>query len=555
LKGFGHFLWLLIFALACGCESKETKKSSEYTSLQWGEYLYFHKKMDSAFLMFSRAAIEGNTGLAKATAYNYMGTMQRRTGELYGAQESLTSALKTLDRNNPDHLDLITFVFNELGNTSLDLKRYDEAVNFYDSALLITNVKTYIPEILNGKATALQKENKLDDAIIIYDSIIALQPANDALIARALSNRARTRWLQNSNYPALNEYRQALKIRHEKKDNPGLNASYAHLSDFYAKTHIDSALYYAEKMQEQAIKNESPDDILEAKDKLIRLNSSARVKDRLYEEFKKLNDSLQLARDTIRSRFALIRYDVQKSKADNLVLQQHITKQRLLMGAIAIMSFALISGLILWFRRRREKMKQESEIAIRNSKIATSQKVHDVVANGLYRIMNELEHVESIDKEPLLNNIEQLYERSRDISYENSPVNNAENDSQFHDLLTAYATSERRVIVVGNQQTFWEQITKIQKQQLHLVLSEIMVNMKKHSKARNVLVQFRLDDQKAFVNYKDDGIGFSPEAKSGNGLKNTVSRIKSLKGQAIFGKNGDNGVSIELSFPVETIVT
>jgi len=530
-------------------------KSSEYTSLQWGEYLYYYKKMDSAFLMFSRAATSANTDLERATAFNYMGTMQHNVGDLYGAQESLTAALKNLDKTKQDHRGLGAFVYNELGNTSHDLKRYDEALSFYDSALTITKEKGYRLEILNGKATVLQKVMKYNEAVTIYDSILRLQPENNVLLARALSNRARTKWLQNANYPALDEYRKALKIRIDSRDNWGLNASYAHFSDFFAKSRSDSALFYAEKMHEKANELNSADDILDAKDRLIRLSESPIVKERLYEEFKKLNDSLQLSRDTTRNKFAVIRYDVQKSKADNLVLQQHITNQRLLMGAFAIVAFVLITGLILWFSRRRQKLKQESEIAIRNSKIATSQKVHDVVANGLYRIMNELEHGDGIEKEPLLNNIEQLYERSRDISYEDTPINNPDNDIQFHNLLTAYATNQRRVIVVGNQQTFWDSISKTQKHQLNIVMSEIMVNMKKHSKARNVLVQFRLEDQKAYINYKDDGVGFPPEPKFGNGLKNTVSRIKSLKGQAIFGKNGDNGLTIELSFPLEISVT
>ncbi|RYY19931.1 MAG: ATP-binding protein [Chitinophagaceae bacterium] len=555
MKGFVQILWVSVFFLVHSCDTKTKTTSSEYTSLQWGEYLYYYKKMDSAFLMFSRAANDAKTDLDKATAYNYMGTMQRSAGDLYAAQESLTSALKTLDRNNPDHLDLITFVYNELGNTSIDLKRYDEAVNLYDSALRITNEKTYIPEILNGKATALQKEKLYNNAIAIYDSIIQLAPDNKTLVARAISNRARTKWLRDSSYPALNEYRQALRIRLDSSDNAGLNASYAHLSDYYVSNNTDSALYYAEMMHRQAINNNSPDDILEAKDKLIRLNKSAAAKEQLYNDFKRLNDSLQLSRDTTRSRFALIRYDVQKSKADNLVLQRHITNQQILMAAIGVAALMLIIGLLVWFSRRRQKLKQEAELEIRNSKIATSQKVHDVVANGLYRIMNELEHVESIDKEPLLNNIEQLYERSRDISYEDPVVSHPKNDSQFHDLITSYAKNGRRVIGIGNQQPFWQNITAAQKEQLYLVMSELMVNMDKHSKARSVVVQFKVDGRHAYIHYKDDGIGFPSDHNFGNGLKNTVSRIKRLNGEVNFGKNGDSGVSIEISFPLETNVT
>ncbi len=550
MNRFLQILWIpVVFLAACDTNTKTT--SSPYTSLQWGEYLYYYKKMDSAFLMFSRAANDATTDFERATAYNYMGTMQRSAGDLYGAQESLTSALKSLNPINPAHHDLLTFVYNELGNASLDLKRYDEAISLYDSALHITSEQTYIPEILNGKATALQKLKRYNDALAIYDSIIALNPGNEVLIARAVSNRARTKWLRDANYPALPEYRQALRIRLDSSDNAGLNASYAHLSDYYFNTNKDSALFYAEMMQRQAIQNNSPDDILEAKDKLIRLHTSAATKDRLYEEFKRLNDSLQLARDTTRSRFALIRYDVQKSKADNLVLQRHITNQRLWMSAIAVFAIMMIVLLILRFRRRREKLRQEAELSIRNAKIATSQKVHDVVANGLYRIMNELEHVDYIDKEPLLNNIEDLYERSRDISYDDAPVSGPVDNHRFHNLVDAYTTDERRVILVGNQPAFWEKITTTQKNELYLVVQELMVNMKKHSRAKNVLVQFRHDGGQACIHYKDDGVGLIAGSDYGNGLKNTVSRIKSLNGQVNFEKNGDRGLIVEIKIPLE----
>ena len=539
----------------CGCSNESKKVSSAYTDLQWGEYLQYYKKTDSAFLMFSRAANSSTDSIEKGKAYNYMGAMQRKAGDLYGAQESLTAALKMLDVRNEKHRDLIVFVYNSLGNTSLDLKKYNEAIGFYGKALSITTEKNYVLEILNGKATALQKEGNYADAIGIYDSILYLQPANRVLTARAISNRAKTKWLKDSNYPALDEYRLALKIRIDSQDNRGLNASYAHLSDYYSNVRSDSALFYAQKMHEKAKEIESPDDVLEAVDKLIRLNSSPALKEHWYEEFKKLNDSIQRARDTTKSQFALIKYDVQKSKADNLTLQQHISRQRILMYGLLASAILLIAVLSLWYRRRRRRLKLESENAIRESKLKTSQKVHDVVANGLYRIMNELEHGTTIDKEPLLNKIEGLYEKSRDISYEqdNIPGDSPDLDTQVHQLLTSFANKDTKVIMIGNQQTFWHKITPSQKNELQLVLDEIMINMQKHSHAKNVVIHFKHENNTGFINYKDDGIGFPQGVEFGNGLNNTVSRINSLNGQISFGKSSGDGVSISISFPLEPL--
>lgn len=551
MKRLPYLLFISLACLLCGCGSKAKKASSDYTYFQRGEYLYYYYKMDSAFLMFSRAATSATDSLEKGKAYNYMGVMQRATGDLSGAQQSLTAALTPLDVKNREHRDIIASVYNELGNTSLDLKKYGEAIGFYDTALTITTKKDYILEIMNGKATALQKQGAYDDAIAIYDSILHLQPANKVLTARAISNRARTKWLQNAGYPALDEYRSALKIRVDSQDNAGQNASYAHLSDYYAAIRPDSALFYAQKMHEKAKEIESPDDILEAIDKLIRLNSSSALKEQWYEDFKRINDSLQLARDATRSRFALIKYDVQKSKSDNLLLQQHIIRQRVLMYGLSVLAIVVVIGLSIWYHKRRKRIKQESENAIRDSKLKTSQKVHDVVANGLYVIMNELEHGDTIEREPLITKIEGLYEKSRNISYEESSSGtDADYDKQIRQLLTSFANKQTKVIIAGNEPAFWGMVNKSQKYELQLVLKELMINMKKHSHAKKVAIVFKQENNKGVINYTDDGIGFNPDPQFGNGLNNTVNRINSFGGEVNFGKGERGGVSITISFPL-----
>ncbi len=550
MKLSGHLILGAFFILLFGFSSKSQNKPGKYTDFNRGDYFNYNQVWDSAFFWFNRYVNDADDTLNKGTAYNYMGQIQWRIGDLYGAQESLTGAIKTLDPLTKEHHAQLQYTYNLLGNTSLDLELYNDAISHYDNAMVFAKGTDYIPEIMNGKATALQRTRNYSDAIAMYDSILSLKPDKQDLVARAIDNRARTKWLQDHNYPALAELHLALKIRTDSQYNDGLNASYAHLSDYYTELNADSALFYAQKMREKAIELESPDDILEAVDKLILLSNSSALKQYWYREFKRLNDSIQFSRDTTRSRFALIRYDVQKSKSDNLVLQQHITRQRVLISGVVVAALGLVTGLFFLFRRRRQKLKQEAENAIRESQLKTSQKVHDVVANGLYRIMNELEHGKTLEKEPLLNKIEGLYEQSRDISYEHIPGSSGDYDRRVHQLLTSFANEHTKVIVVGNQQTFWNRTTAKQKNELQLILDEVMINMQKHSRTKNVLIHFKQDSGTGYINYKDDGIGFRSDMEFGNGLNNTVSRIKSINGQVNFGKNGGEGVSISISFPL-----
>ncbi len=546
---------VIIIMLLWGCNKSPQKGPAKYTDFERGWSYLYYKKQDSAFQMFTRYVENPDDSLKKAVAYRYMGDMYWKIGDLHAAEENGARAIYTLVKFDTGQFTHTGYAYNLLGDVNLDLKQYDEAINMYNKAINVFTGDTRM-EVMNGKATVFQKKGAYKTAIAIYDSILALKPVNQSLVARAIDNRARTKWLQDPAYPVLSEFWLALKMRTDSQYHAGLNASYAHLSDYYEKNNPDSALWYANRMYQKAQEIQKPEDRLEAMDKLIRLNRAADFKQYWYTSYKTLSDSLQASRDTTRSRFAMIRYDFQKSKADNLVLQDQNRNQRLWIYGIIVLAALTIASISLWYTKRRNRLRQESENAIRDSKLKISQKVHDVVANSLYRIMNELEHTDSINKELLLDNIEGLYEKSRDISYEDiSSKRNAHYDKQFHHLLNAFTDDETKVFMIGNEQAFWDRITNAQKHELELVFNELMVNMKKHSRAKNVVIEFKQVSNKAYITYKDDGTGLPTDIEFGNGLKNTVSRIKSLQGDIIFGKSEKAGVSIEMNFPLQSVKT
>ncbi|HCL06017.1 MAG TPA: ATP-binding protein [Chitinophagaceae bacterium] len=545
-------LFAAITVVIGGCNIKKDNVPGRYTDYDMGNWYNDQGKLDSAFLMYNRYVGNADDTLKKGTAYRYMGDMQWEAGDLHGAEESATGAIRTLDTLNTEHHSELCFTYRLLGNINIDLQHYDEAINMYNRAMRFSTDDSFPLELMNDKAVALQKKGAYNQAIAVYDSILLLKISNPSLFARVLDNRAVAKWRFNPSYPVLPEFWLALQIRTDSQYNRGLNASYAHLSDYYEKINPDSALWYANKMFQQAQIIQSSGDRLEAIDKLIRLDNAAASK-KWYHEFKKLNDSLQLSQDTTRSRFALIRYDSQKSKADNLELNAQVTAQRLwIYGLIALAAIVIIL-LWSWYNKRRRRIKQEAEIAIRDAKLNTSQKVHDVVANGLYGIMNLLEHSEKVDRDPLLTKVEDLYEKSRDISYEEPGfTDDTDYDQQIHDLLDEFTNDQTKVFAVGNQPLFWNKVTGVQKKQLLLILREIMTNMKKHSGAGNVIIKFKEENNTGTINYSDDGKGFPADFKYNNGLNNTVNRIQSLKGDIIFGKSDKGGASIAICFPLQS---
>lgn len=513
---------------------------------------FLNLKNDSAFYYFNKVATGSKDSLQIATAYNSMAVIQSDEGDYYGSQESLLTSLKYLnEQKEKDHYCLLAD-YNELGSTSLNLRSYEAAISYYDQALKFIKDDNFKIITLNNKAVVYQKMQHYDQAIAIGRSIIEQSKKDKKEYARILSNLSRTRWLQDSNYRAAPDLLAALQIRKDEKDDWGLNASYSHLSDYYSHSHPDSALTYADSMYAVAKKLNSPDDELEALQKLITL-SPARDVQQYFKSYQQLADSIQTSRIASKDQFALIRYDAEKNKADNLRLQKdntdkklQIIKQRLLIyGTLSlfIIGVAIVAG---WVRKR----KKQTRNAIREQQLRTSQKVHDVVANGLYHIMMGIEHQDTIEKEDLLDQIEILYERSRDISYEQPEAARPDFQKGITGLLMSFATPATKVLVIGNQEKVWSSLKDPVKIELEHVLQELMINMKKHSAARHVVIRFQQEHGQLKIQYTDDGIGLPPAFRYGNGLTNTENRITNIGGQIIFEKQRTNGLKIEIYLPI-----
>jgi len=510
---------------------------------------FFNHQNDSAFYYFNKVATSSKDSVEIATAYNIMATIQSDEGDYYGSQEILLTSLKYLnEQKEKDHYSLLSD-YNELGSNSLNLKNYNAAIEYYDQALKFIKDDNFKVITLNNKALANQKMQRYDQAIDIYQSILSQSKTNKKEYARILSNLARTRWLKDSSYKAVPDLLMALQVRKEEKDDWGLNASYAHLSDYYSHSRPDSALIYADKMFAIAQLLNSPDDKLEALQKLITLSPPKALK-QYFVHYQHLSDSIQTARNAAKNQFALIRYEAEKSKADNLRLQKDNIQQRIIIYGVGCFFIVSAVFVIAWYRKRKQQMEWESQNTIRENQLKTSQKVHDVVANGLYRIMTGIQHHNDIEKEQLLDEIEILYERSRDISYEQPENLPTDFQAVIAKMLRSFANSDTKVGIVGNNKSLWDNVKDQVKVELKHMLQELMVNMKKHSSARNVVVRFERQSDQLKIQYTDDGIGLPSTFQYGNGLTNTGNRIKSIGGQIIFDKNTTKGLKIQVHLPI-----
>lgn len=540
------FFLILLIAATCFLSCKQQHKANQLrASDDYNKGASFYNiNNDSAFYYFNKLATSSADSLEIAAAYTYMAIIQSQGGDYFGSQENLLQSLKHLDEQNPADSAYLLSNFNELGRVSLNLKNYNAALDYYDKALKLT--QNPVPRIiaLSNKAVAYQKKRQFKEALSIYHLILENSKADSKRYARLLSNMAFTKWLQNPNYPAAPELLRALKIQRNEKDNWGMNASYAHLADYYAHTQPDTALMYAHQMYNIAREIKSPDDELEALQKIIALGQPVAAKEHFY-RYQYLSDSLQTSRNNAKNQFALIRYEAAKNKADNLKLQQDNTEKRIqILLQWGIIAAIILIGIVIyqWLKKRRRQM-------LRNQQLKTSQKVHDVVANGLYHLMSKIQY-EDPGSETVLDELEILYEQSRNISYEQPEQPPSNYTESITRMLYSFSTVNTTVSIVGNDDSTWKSINAKTKNELQYILRELMINMKKHSGAGNVVLRFERNDKKLDIQYTDDGKGLPDNCQFKNGLTNTENRITSINGSISFDTSTQKGLTIQLSIPI-----
>lgn len=553
--------FLLIALLASSCSRPTSTNNGKAalpasTDFQKGELLINQDaKKDSAFYYFAKVTESSKDSLLIAMSYSYMATIQEDAADYFGSQESALQGLRHVDEKDSRYFYCLSSIYNALGQSSSGLKNYDAAIEYYQLAIKFQPDEKYRDVFRNNIAVAYREKKEYSKAIQILQSIIEKQKERKSGYARMLNNLASLKWMRDPGFNPLPELMEALQIRIKEHNDFGITSSYNHIAEYYLASKPDSALFYSRKMYEVARKTNSADDKIDALRKLIALVPISELRSYL-KVYETLSDSIIVARNTAKNQFALIKYQSDKNKADNLELQREnsqkklqILRQRIWMYGIGIAAIIGVLALIWWYRKKRKKIKWEMQAAIRDEQLKTSQKVHDIVANGLYRIMNEIEYKGEIEKEDLLDKIDQLYERSRDISYE-SPLNGSGSGERISEMITSFASPEVSVSLVGNERKIWEHLPKESAAELEQVIQELMINMSKHSYAKHVVIRFDLSENKLAVLYRDDGIGFSNGFRFGNGLRSTETRIQSIGGQLIFAKEPINGVSIKIVIPI-----
>lgn len=512
---------------------------------------------DSAFYYFNLAKndyLNNYDSIGAGKSLVNMAIIQHNNGDYYGSIETSLEANKLL-KNENDSIVKSTLAsnYNNMAISSSFLKNYNESVDFYKKALRFSN----------DDKNRYVYNNNIGDAFILLGKYkeakkyleIALLTKDSLTYAKALNNLARAKFLEDKTYNALPELNKALRIRQDKENLEGQNSSFSTLADFYLDKDPEKSLFFAQKLLETAEKINIPEDQINALQRLISLDPSNYLKN--FKKLTAINDNTQSARNKAKNQFAVVRYDVEQKNAENQNLKLKDVENKIniiyLSFGLGISALTLIIG-YFWNEKRKKSIRQEKEqekqLEVKNTQLKMSKKVHDVVANGIYQVMTKIENQNDFNKEQALDELEFVYEKSRDISYENPDSHDEKFNEKISKLVASFKNDEIKTFTVGNQEETWENVTKSTQTEIYQIIRELLVNMKKHSEANNVVFKFEKTNNLININYADNGIGISDELIFKNGLSNTVSRIENINGKITFETKTEKGLKVNISFPV-----
>lgn len=478
-----------------------------------------------------------------------LASIEYKFGRLHKSDATAVSALQLIEnmKTSSTTTEAKIGIFNHLGIVAYELGNYDRALEFYDRILKIAENPQVINIVHNNKANTYLKKKKYQLSIDEFKKVYlnSLQFENKLDIARSLDNLGFAKSKLNLE-DALPHMLDALEIREQEQNIDELFVSYKHLSEYFvAQKNTKMADYYANKAHDISIKTKNPSYTLESLSLLINADTDVKVI-----AYKKLSDSIRMAKQKDENTFASMQYDYneEKRKADDARLKlaktqleeekQKRFKLLYLFGGLLILLGSIFLYFILKTRHKKEKL-----LEVYKTETRISKKVHDEVANDIYHVMIKMQKNRNDDK--VLDDLEDIYTKTREISKENSAIDVRENfDELVKDLLENYKSETINVITKNSSKVDWLTISNEKKTVIYRILQELMTNMKKHSKASIVVLAFD-HAEKLTINYSDNGVGCV--LKKGNGLLNTENRIQAINGTIIFESHPNEGFKAKIT--------
>ena len=503
----------------------------------------YNQKYDSAYYYYLEAKQKCNVNEKDRIVYALynIADIQQKRCDFVESEVTATEIIKI--HTQYKH---IYSTYNLLGLSYLEQYNFDSALKYFNLAIKSTATEKNKLVYLNNigytylEAKEFLKAQQLLSKVLLHDSLAV----NAVSKADVLDNLGYT-YFKLNNPTAINYLTESLQIRDSLEDNSELIASYMHLSEYYLNSNPTLAQDFAQKAYNSATAINSPDDRIEAIKFQIASGNSNDVKKLALKQMG-ISDSINKVRQASKTQFAKIKYDFSIAQKES---EKQKTQKQLY---IILFFFASTIFLVIFFtirsrnRRKLKTISYETETRI-------SKRLHDELANDVFNALTYAETQDlqdSAKKEQLLENLDAIYTRTRNIAKENSDIDTGTNyQDNLQSMIASYISNDVNVLIQNQNTINWLSVKKEVKIAVYRTLQELLVNMKKHSLCSVVAIRFENTKKEIIINYSDNGIGASEMLKFKNGLQNAENRILAIKGTITFETESGKGFKAQIIVP------
>jgi len=535
-----------------------------------GYYFLKKEQVDSAYnnyYLAQRMYVRLDSLYKAGKALVTMGIIQKNAEDYMGGEASSVKAIEYLESS--DDLKSLTSAYTNLGLISIELGRYDKALEYHEMALDGRKKLDDRPlevSSLNNIGFAYFNAEQYDKAIDYYEQGLAYDSIfykRTVTYARLQDNLAFAKFRSGDLNELPQLFLKPLKIRDSIGDNLGAVTSHIHLAEYYKS--VDSS----ELAREQALIALSKAKPIKYHkgilDALNVLSESADETEALASTraYIHLSDSLQQAQRRFQEQFARIRFETDQIEIENTEVNRR--NKQLFIGLLSLLAVFLLVYIIIQQKLNKKELQfresqQTANEEIYNLMLAQqlkleegkqlekrrlSEELHDGVLGRLFGTRLSLDSLNTKnDKESVGTRLKYL-EELKSIETEIRQISHGLNSDIFAKDVIFTEVIEQLIEIQNNLDTInpskyqfindyiihWEEMPNNVKVHLYRIVQEALQNIHKHANAKNGIVSFIKEENDILLRIEDDGAGMLVnKVKKGIGLKNIKSRVKQMKG-------------------------